>query len=201
MNEVKLRGYLKDCKYSHTINGIDYDKANLIIPNSHQNEDDIITLCFRHYSNKHQEGELVDVVGNIRSYSKKVSENKNKVNIYVFTHFDPPKEMTESDSVNEISLDGRICKLDHLRQHASGVDSLSFTLANNIIIPGGNKINNYIPVICWGKLAHELSNLNISDKLEIEGTLQSRSYKKFLDNGSIEIKVAHEVVIKDYKFI
>lgn len=201
MNEIKLRGYIRDIQNSHTINGVDYDKANLIVPNPYTNEDDIISLCFKHFSNHYENGELVDLVGNIRSYSQKVSNNKNKVSIYVFTYFDLPQD--EDDAVNNhVELDGRICKIDSLRKHNSGPDSLSFILANNIILPDGRgKINNYIPVVCWGKYATELSSLSVSDRIAIKGSLQSRTYKKHLPDDSVELKVAHEVVLSEYEFL
>ena len=84
----------------------------------------------------------------------------------------------------------------------SGPDSLSFILANNIILPDGRgKINNYIPVVCWGKYATELSSLSISDRIAIKGSLQSRTYKKHLSDDSVELKVAHEVVLSEYEFL
>lgn len=201
MNEIKLRGYIRDIQYSHSINGVDYDKANLVVPNPHSKDDDIVTLCFKHHSNKYSEGDLVDVIGNVRSYSQKISENRNKVTIYVFTYFDFPNP-EDSEFGNDVELDGRICKIDHLRNHTSGIDSLSFTLANNIILPEGRgKINNYIPVVCWGKLAHELSKCNVSDKIKIKGFLHSRIYKKQISEETIDFRTAHEVVLKEYELL
>ena len=199
MNEIKLRGYLRDIQHSHTINGVDYDKANLIVPNVHTNDDDIITLCFKHFSNHYSDGELIDILGNIRSYSQKISDSKNKVSIYVFTYFDAPTD--EEVTYNSVSLDGRICKMDKIRSHSSGPDSLSFIIANNIILPEGKgKINNYIPVVCWGKLASELSALTVSDKIVLYGELQSRTYKKQVEDA-IELKIAHEIVLSGYELI
>lgn len=202
MNEIKLRGYIRDIQYSHTIKDVDYDKANLIVPNIHTNEDDIITLCFKHFSNHYENGDLIDIVGNIRSYSQKLSEDKNKVNIYVFTYFDTPQGVEDEPITNQVELDGRICKIDNIRKHNTGPDSLSFILANNIILPEGRgKINNYIPVVCWGKHATELSALNVSDRIAIRGSLQSRTYKKHLSDDSVELRVAHEIVLSGYEFL
>ena len=44
-------------------------------------------------------------------------------------------------------------------------------------------------------------NLKISDKVSIEGELHSRTYKKTLDNGEIEIKTAHELVVTNLEII
>jgi hypothetical protein len=162
---------------------------------------DIITLCFRHYSNKHQEGELVDVVGNIRSYSKKVSENKNKVNIYVFTYFDVPKYEDGIETNNSVLIDGRICKMGEPIYHKNGSVSRSFILANNIFISNNKgKINNYIPVVCWDNNVELLNNFSVNSKLKVQGKIHSRTYKKY-SNDNLEIKTAHELVAENIEVL
>lgn len=201
MNEIILRGYLRDTRYSHTINGIDYNKANIIVPNAHTGDDDIISLCYKQYTNKYEEGKFIEIAGNVRSYSQKLDDNKNKVSIYVFTYFDLPNPERDAELNNKVYLDGRICKMGELRRHTSGPDSLSFILANNIILPEGRgKINNYIPIVCWGAQAHEVQNLSVGNQLMIEGTLQSRVYKKQLGD-SMELRTAHEIIASEVSIL
>ena len=85
MNDIILRGLIKNISYSHSINDIEYNKADLIVPNNKGNED-IIDLKFKKCIRQLQENELILLTGTIRSFSQKLDENKNKVflNSYKF---------------------------------------------------------------------------------------------------------------------
>lgn len=195
MNEVILKGIIRDITSSHVINGVEYDKAN-IITTRNDGKEDILSLKFKKFSNMHKDGDLVELVGNLRSYSKKLDNNKSKVDLYVFTYFDSPSTDTEnySDIINQVTIDGRICKIDELRTTTNGKNNIHFILANNII-SSDQKLNNYIPSVAWGKLAISLSNLKVSDKVLVKGQLHSRTYKKCLPDDELEIRTAHELVV------
>ena len=197
MNEVNLKGIIRNIEFSHEVNNIPYYKANLIVPDNKGN-DNIINLCFKKYLGASFENDLITLSGTLRSYSKKLSESKNQVSIYVFTYFD---EIDNDDSIlNTVKLDGRICKIDPIYITKSGKQCVHAILANNIFIPEQNiKLNNYIPIVFWGNLVNQVKELKINDKVQIEGQLHSRTYtKKNIDN-SVEIKTAHEVVVKNYE--
>ena len=203
MNEVILRGVIRDISPSHVINNVEYDQAN-IITTRHDGKEDILSLKFKKFSNIYKDGDRVDLIGNIRSYSQKLNENKNKVSLYVFTYFDLPSTDNENfeDITNHVRLDGRICKVDELRITKNGKANFHFVVANNIISSDGTqKLNNYIPCVAWGKLAYALKDIAVSTKVIIDGELHSRTYKKVLENNDIEIKTAHELVVKDLEII
>lgn len=143
-----------------------------------------------------KEGDSISLVGNLRSYSKKVSEQKNKVSVYVFTYFDQPED-TDDEIENQTLIDGRICKIEPIRNLTNGKCNIHFILANNIV-QGGNKLNSYIPCIAWGKCAKEISKLQKNDNIEICGELRSREYKKPTEDGKFEIRVAHELVVQEF---
>lgn len=200
MNSILLKGYFRDIRLSHVIEGVEYCKADFIVKNIHTGNDDIISLKFKKFSNKYKDGDYAEIVGNVRSYSYRNPDGTNKVNIYVFTYQDIVNIDTED--LNSACIDGRICKKDILRTTKSGKNNFHFTLANNIISEKTNqKVNSYIPCVAWGKLAIELSKLDINDKIEVTGELHSREYKKQLDDGEVEIRVAHELVIQSYRFV
>lgn len=197
MNEVKLRGSIRDINYSHTINDVRYGKANLIVPGA--KDEDIISLVYKEHTNHYKNGDFVELSGNLRSYSQQLSDNKNKVSIYVFTYFDIPKFDDGIELDNFVHIDGRICKIDGLREHSNGIPSLSFVLANNIFLDGGRgKINNYIPVISWGVDAEKLSKHKVGDKISILGKVHSRTYKKYIGED-LEIRTAHELVLNSFE--
>lgn len=203
MNEVILKGIIRDITSSHVINNVEYDQANLITTR-HDGKEDILSLKFKKFSNIYKEGDEIELTGNIRSYSQKISEDKNKVSLYVFTYFDLPSTDIENfaDITNEVILDGRICKIDSLRITQNGKANLHFVIANNIISSDGSqKLNNYIPCVVWGRLAYKLQDLAISTKVQVKGELHSRTYKKILENGELDIKTAHELVIQDLEVL
>lgn len=195
MNRIRLKGVIRDIEYSHTIGDVDYDKANIIVTRK-DGKEDILSLRFKKFSNPYQNNQICSLVGNVRSYSKKISENKNKVELYVFTYFDIP-DLNENDQevINEFELDGRICKIDELRTTRDGKQNIHFILANNLIFDNNNqKLNSYIPIIAWGPIAKMVSELNVNDRINVIGELHSREYRKTFEDGSYEIRVAHEGV-------
>lgn len=199
MNIITLKGIIKNIERSHTIQGITYDKAKLIVKRDNGSED-IINLKFKKFSNHYVENEEVSLTGNLRSYSYKVSESKNKVVIYVFTYFDQP----EDDTINSVEIDGRICKIDNLRTTKQGKNNIHLILANNIICEDNDsskRLNSYIPCIAWGKLARELSKLDVSTKISVKGKLHSREHRKVHENGEVELCVAHELLVSSFKVI
>ena len=198
MNDVKLTGYIKDIEFSHEISGIRYGKANLIIPN--KNEEDIVSLIYKEHVNHHSAGDYISLQGNLRSYSQQI-ENKNKVNIYVFTYFDVPKYEDGIETNNFVLIDGRICKIGEPILHKNGSISRSFILANNIFTSNNKgKINNYIPVVCWDNNVELLNNFSVNSKLKVQGKIHSRTYKKY-SNDNLEIKTAHELVAENIEVL
>ena len=78
MNNIVLNGIIKDIEPSHTIDGIEFEKAKLICKRDNGQED-VINLRFKSFSNRYKENDEVCIKGNVRSYSYRVGENKNKV--------------------------------------------------------------------------------------------------------------------------
>lgn len=200
MNDIVLRGILKDIEPSHNIDGISFDKAKLIAKRNNGDED-VINLRFKSFSNKYKENDEVTLQGNIRSYSYKVSEDKNKVVIYVFTYFDEPEEIEEGVT-NKVVIDGRICKINELRTNKNNRQNIHFIVANNLMPGDGTKrLNSYIPCIAWNNLARELSKLSVNTKIQLKGELHSREHKKVHGNGDVEIRVAHELLVLGYEVL
>ena len=85
MNKISLKGMIRNIEYSHNVEDIEYQKAELIVPRS-DGEDDVLNLKFKRYSNQYLEGQIVSLQGNIRSYSQKLEGGKNKVETF-FTIF------------------------------------------------------------------------------------------------------------------
>lgn len=202
MNDIRLKGILTNIQPSHTIQAIEFNRANLIVRRT-DGKEDVVNLRFKKFSNPYTENQEVSLSGNIRSYSSRLEDGKNKVELYVFTYFDHP-ELNEFDQEehNRVDIDGRICKIDPLNTTRNGKHNIHFILANNLIVSeGSKKLNSYIPCIAWGKEAEELSKLTVNTKLKVVGELHSREYKKNLPDGSFEFRIAHECVVKSFEVL
>lgn len=202
MNKINLLGYIKNIRHSHDIDDVIYDKADIVIPRA-DGKEDIVNIRFKRYSNPYAEDQLINITGNIRSYSAKSEEGKNRVSIYVFTYFDKPTEEEDgTQEANDFVVDGRICKIDPLRTTTNGRTNIHFILANNLLVSnGGRKLNAYLPCIAWGSVAKKLSVLKVSDKIVIYGRIHSREYVHQNDNGEAEIKVAHELLVTNFEVV
>lgn len=198
MNTIILKGKLLDIRPSHKIGNVDYSRANLQCDRK-DNKKDYITLCFKKLTLPYSEGDEIELVGNIRSFSRRLDNGKNKVSIYVNTYFDKPE--TIMDSNNACRIDGNICKIGKLEKSHSGKYNLHFILANNIEKQNNQKLNSYIPCVAWGDIASKMCNLKVGDKISITGQLHSREYKKLCEDGEYETRIAHELVALEYSII
>lgn len=193
-NEIRLKGIICNIQPSHTIGEIQYDKADLIVKRVDGRED-VLDLRFKKFCNPYKDGQEICLKGNIRSFSKQVTEGHNKVEVYVFTYFDIP-ELNEEDKedVNTFEVIGDICKIDTPHITKNGKRKTHFIVANNITTQS-QSLNSYLPCISWGKYAKQIEKLSVGDTVKIGGQLHSREYTKTLSTGETEIRVAHELTV------
>ena len=200
MNEIKLKGTIRDIQPSHIVGDVEYDKANLIVRRNDIYED-VIGLRFKKFTNTYKEDQEISLLGNVRSYSRQTEDGKNKVDIYVFTYFDVPEEELE-DNRNVFNVDGRICKLDGIRTLENGKKNIHFILANNLVVgEDGQKLNSYLPCIAWGNVAKQIEKLSVNTKICVHGRLQSREYRKKISDTEFELRVAHEVYVESFEVL
>ena len=198
MNEIILKGKLKGIEYSHTLNDIEYDKAYVSVRKDNLPDDDVIPIRFKKFSNYYKDGDEVELQGNIRSYSTIDDTGKHKVEVYVFTYFEIPSE--ELNKNNYFEIDGNICKIDSIHKTQSGKDNIHFIIANNIFSSDGKrKVNSYIPMVAWGKVARELAKLKVGDRIKTSGQFHSRTYKKKLNDDEIEFRTAYEGLVLHFE--
>ena len=194
MNEIILSGTIKNIQHSHSIGEVEFDKAQLICTRDNGRED-VINLKFKSFSNPYKNNEQISIKGNIRSYSYKTEDDGNRVMIYVFTYFDQPSQ----EEVDGAKIDGRICKINPLRKTKSGKQNIHFIIANNLYSQDNTKrLNSYIPCIAWGSVAKKIQDLSVNTKIKLIGQLHSREHKKRMDNGELEIRLAHEFVVTSF---
>lgn len=195
-NIVNLRGELDDeLIFSHEIFGEKFYSSKIKIHRLSDTYDLLpITISERLLQEIDlTENKMIDLVGQLRSYNKNI-DNKNKLVLTVFAR-EISVVSQENKDPNNIFLDGYICKTPIYRKTPLGREIADLLVAINRPY---NK-SDYIPSIVWGRNAKFAKNLNIGDRVQMWGRVQSRNYEKKLENGEIEKRVAYEVSISKIK--
>ena len=203
-NHLVLVGKVtSDKKFSHEIYGESFYTFNLEVPRLSGNADIIpITISERLITNEDLAiGKKVAIEGQFRSYNSFENE-KNRLVLTVFAkeiqflEEDETQEEKEKTS-NEVVLIGYICKKPIYRQTPFGREISDILLAVNRAY---NK-SDYIPCIAWGRNARFCQNIEVGTKVKIMGRVQSRSYEKKHEDGTVETRVAYEVSVASLEVI
>ena len=189
-------------KFSHEIYGERFYTFNLSIPRLSGNADIIpITISERLLEDDTLvEGKKLLIKGQFRSYNSYENE-RNRLILTVFAkdlqEIEEDAEETENDIVrkdiitNEVVLIGYICKKPIYRQTPFGREISDLLLAVNRAY---NK-SDYIPCISWGRNARFCQNLEVGSQVKIVGRVQSRTYEKKHEDGTVENRIAYEVSV------
>ena len=192
-------------RLSHEIYGERFYIFDLEIPRLSGNSDIIpVTISERIITDEMlTQGKKLLVKGQFRSYNSYENE-KNKLILTVFAkdiievneEENTQNEMVKKDVItNEVVLIGYICKKPIYRQTPFGREISDILLAVNRAY---NK-SDYIPSIVWGRNAKFARNLNVGDRIQIWGRIQSRFYEKKIDEETTVKKVAYEVSVSKIK--
>lgn len=131
--------------------------------------------------------EYIYIEGQFRSYNM---DDGQKKHLFLSVFASEIYLVEESESINEIILDGFICRKPTFRETPLGRQISDFILAVN----RSYGKTDYIPCICWGRNAHFMSGLQIGDHIQLSGRIQSREYVKVLD-GIECVRTAYEVSV------
>ncbi len=196
-------------KFSHEIYGERFYIFNLEVPRLSGVVDIIPITISERLINEDTltEGQKLLVKGQFRSYNSYESE-KNRLILTVFAkdvkviseeeQSEEENEMTKKDVVtNEVVLIGYICKKPIYRQTPFGREIADILLAVNRAY---NK-SDYIPCIAWGRNARFCQNLEVGSQIKLVGRVQSRTYEKKHEDGSVETRVAYEVSVGSLEVI
>ena len=182
---------LSELKFSHKTYGEIFYTFVLGIERRSGDIDEINIMVSERliFENSPRLNDFVEIKGQVRTYNE-LSEGRNKLNVVVFA-----KEICLSESFgyneNYVYLEGFLCKEPIKRTSPLGRDICDLMLAVNRMY---NK-SDYIPCIAWGRNAGYAESLGVGTKLSVEGRIQSREYRKKLEDGSSEVRKAFEVSI------
>ena len=205
-NHLVLVGKITDEKrFSHEIYGEKFYIFDLSVPRLSGNADTIpITISERLFKEDELTvGKKIRITGQFRSYNSYENE-KNKLILTVFAKdieflANQEEEIVASKDLvsNEVVLIGYICKAPIYRQTPFGREIADILLAVNRAY---NK-SDYIPCITWGRNARYCSKMEVGTEVKVVGRVQSRSYEKKHEDGTVEQKVAYEVSISNLEVI
>ena len=196
-NKVELRGVIeKEFELNHEVFGQEFYYTRLSTVRYSGTEDFVPIIVPRNLLKeiKGLEGKVANVEGQCRTYNKLGDDGKTHLIVYVFVKnitFEERDYLEIYENSNFIFLEGYLCKLPIYRKTPLGREIAEIILAVN----RKNAKSDYIPCISWGRNARYISGLEVGDKIDIWGRIQSREYLKEKDMEESEMKTAYEVSI------
>lgn len=193
-NKVNVIGkVVSDFCFDHEIYGEKFYAAKLLIHRLSGQADVIPLMISERLLDvvKNYEGCAVEVIGQFRSYNRHEGE-KNRLILHVFVkeiHF--LEEFSDCTNINQIFLDGYICKEPVYRETPLGREIADILLAVN----RSYGKSDYLPCIFWGRNARYISGFQVGERVRVWGRVQSREYIKRLSDTECEKRVAYEVSV------
>ena len=188
-NHVLLKGKIKELPtYSHTVMGEGFFEMYVEVERLSEEVDILPVTISERLIENFRIGDEIGIIGQFRSYNK-LENGRSKLMLTIFVkELVNPKDMSE---INQIYLIGYICKEPIYRTTPFGREICDMLLAVNRAY---NK-SDYLPCISWGRNARFVRDLEVGEKLEVQGRIQSRAYQKRVGDDEIQTKVAYEISI------
>lgn len=134
-------------------------------------------------------GDILHICGQFRSYNNYSGVGSKLVlTLFAKSIFLAPPDF---NYVNQVELDGYICKPPMYRTTPFGREITDILLAVNRT---HNK-SDYIPCIAWGKNARITKDFDVGSHVNILGRMQSRQYQKRIDDNNVVTKTAYEISV------
>ena len=199
-NQVTVMGEIvTPFSFSHEVFGEGFYMTELLVKRLSDSEDRIPVMVSERLVDVTQDyiGEYVEIHGQFRSYNRH-EEKHNRLVLSVFSReLKFVEEEDETVPVNQIFLDGYICKPPVYRKTPLGREIADILLAVNR--PYGK--SDYIPCICWGRNARYATHFHVGTRCEIFGRIQSREYMKKIDETESERRIAYEVSVSKLEYL
>ena len=185
-NEVLLEGTALEAPVlSHENHGTRFYRFPLEVPRLSGTPDTLPVLLPEPLLDTVQTEAPLRVQGQLRSFN-----NRSGVgNRLVLTVYAQAIQPGTGEPCNRILLSGALCKPPIFRRTPLGRSICDLMLA----VSRRYGRADYLPVIAWGQLAVRAARLQVGAPLSLEGRVQSRAYRKVLEDGSIQDRVAYEV--------
>ena len=193
-NQVSIMGKIDTgFTFSHQVFGEGFYTMEILVRRLSDSEDRIPVMVSERLLDVTQDytGEYIEIQGQFRSYNRH-EEKHNRLVLSVFAReLKFVEEDEETVPLNQIFLDGYICKPPVYRRTPLGREIADMLLAVNR--PYGK--SDYIPCIAWGRNARYAAGFKIGEHIRIWGRVQSREYTKKLDEDTQIKRTAYEVSV------
>ena len=193
-NQVSIMGKIDTgFTFSHQVFGEGFYTMEILVRRLSDSEDRIPVMVSERLLDVTQDytGEYIEIQGQFRSYNRH-EEKHNRLVLSVFAReLKFVEEDEETVPLNQIFLDGYICKEPIYRKTPLGREIADLLLAVNR--PYGK--SDYIPCICWGRNARYASGFEVGEHVQLLGRIQSREYVKRISDTETEKRVAYEVSV------
>ena len=199
-NQVSIMGKIDTgFTFSHQVFGEGFYTMELIVRRLSDSEDRIPVMVSERLIDVTQDytGEYIEIHGQFRSYNRH-EEKHNRLVLSVFAReVRFVEEDEENTPVNQIFMDGFICKPPVYRKTPLGREIADILLAVNR--PYGK--SDYIPCICWGRNARYASAFAVGGHVLLWGRIRSREYVKRISENQSEKRIAYEVSVSKLEYV
>lgn len=203
-NNITLAGVVeKEPEYSHEVFGERFYVFMLKCSRMSSNKDTLPVMISDRLVDIREikVGQVVTVVGQIRSFNRHIDDVKSKLILSIFARelkilTQDTTELSFEEDINTVILDGFVCKLPIYRCTPKGREIADILVAVNR--PYGK--SDYIPCIAWGRNARFAGGLEVGEHIQIQGRFQSREYTKKI-SGNIETRTAYEVSVSRIDYV
>ncbi len=138
------------------------------------------------------EADKLAVCGELRSFNNRSGEGPRLlISVFVRTI-----SLCDGEDDNFVRLRGALCRPPRLRRTPLGREICDLMLAVN----RSYGRSDYLPCICWGRLARNMADQPVGTALQLTGRIQSRRYIKLTEDGPLE-KTAYEVSASEIELL
>ena len=187
VNQITVRGELQGLpEFSHENHGTRFYRFYLEVPRL-SGVKDILPVIAPEALVQNLDpfgGDMISVIGQVRSHNCR----ENGIRRLLIFIFAAAVTAQCGDPINELTIEGPICKEPTYRRTPLGREICDVMLA----VPRAFRRADYLPCILWGRMAQDISQCHIRDRIRIQGRLQSRIYTKLTEDGPQE-RTAYEI--------
>ena len=199
-NVVELAGAIcSEPTYNHEVYGEKFYTCDMEIERLSGVKDIVpLTISERLFQSGEQlKGYRFRILGQLRSFNEH-KDGKNRLILSVFVlDIEQLDDSQSSLNINEIIIDGYLCKEPVYRKTPSDREIADILLAVN----RSYGKSDYIPCIFWGRNARYISNFNVSTHIKVHGRIKSREYQKRISDTESETRVAYEVSVSKIELV
>ena len=199
---ILVGNIISDFEYERTINDVPMYRNYIAIQRLSGTEDIIPILISEEVvnENKFNINTYVEVKGMLQSFNNNLDTTrifKNKLLLRVCV-----EEIKEIDRNQEVEVNNRVYLNGYLGKEPTCRETPKGRIITDLFIGVNyaNKDSDYVPAICWRDDAiYTSEHLAAGSHIRVLGRLQSRTYEKRLEDGTMEERISYELSI--YKIL